>query len=82
MEWIIVLKYLLYGWMILVAALAVNVVASTLGVTTWYDYVTSISVLGLKTATFSLRVHEHIFLFVIYPGILGFVVYLIMRLVV
>ncbi len=81
MDWVMVLKYLLYGWMILIAALAVNVVASTLGVTTWYDYVTSISVLGLKTATCSLQVHEHLFLFVIYPGILGLVVYLVMRFV-
>ncbi len=79
MDWLMIIKYLLYGWMILIVALAVNVVASTLGVSTWYDYVTSISVLGLKTATLSLRVHEHVFLFVIYPGIFGLVVYSIMR---
>ena len=55
MDWVMVLKYLLYGWMILIAALAVNVVASTLGLTTWYDYVTSISLLGLGPSSTSDR---------------------------
>ena len=71
------LRVLLYGWMILLAAILVNVLANTLGVATWYDYVMRISELGLKTATLSLGLHEYIFLIVIYPCILGIVVYLV-----
>ena len=69
-------KYLGYGWLILVVAILANGALKRLGGTTWYDYILSISKFGLKTATLSLHPLELFFLFVIYPGIFGIIVYI------
>ena len=73
------LKYLGYGWLILVAAILVNGVVKGLGGTTWYDYILDISRQGLRSATFSLHPLEILFLFVVYPGIFGIIVFLAVK---
>jgi hypothetical protein len=69
------LKYLGYGWVILVAAIIANRAAGLVNAVTWYDYIGNISRLGLKTATLSLHPLNVLFLFVLYPGIFGLIVY-------
>ncbi len=68
------LKYYLYGWLILGAAIITNGLARQWGITTWYDYLAHISRAGFKTSTLALQPAEIIFLFFLYPGILGFIV--------
>ncbi len=78
MNFVEVLKYLGYGWLILVIAVVANAVARSLGWKTWYDYFYAISELGLKAATSSLTFMEILFLFIIYPGIFGLTIYLVL----
>jgi len=70
------LKYLGYGWLILVVAIVANGAVKWFAGTTWYDYILNISKLGLKNATLSLHPLELLFLFIIYPGIFGIIVYI------
>ena len=69
-------KYLGYGWLILLTAILANGAVKLLGGATWYDYIGNISRLGVKPATSSLQPWEILFLFVLYPGIFGLIVYL------
>ena len=70
------LKYLGYGWIILIVAIIVNGIVRAMGGSTWYDYLLNISRLGIKGATMSLTLPEVLFLFFLYPAIFGFLVYL------
>jgi len=71
----IFLKYLLYGWIILIAAVVVNLITESLGGATWYEYLSEVSRVGLRTATMVLHPLELLFLFILYPGVFGLVVY-------
>lgn len=71
------LRYLVSGWLVLVTAVLVNVAAKFLGIRTWYDYLEGISSSGLFTTTRSLHPLEALFLFVVYPGVFGFLIYLL-----
>lgn len=62
---------LLYGWSILLWAIILNITASYLGITTWYEYSQKISGTGFMKATASLTILEVMFLFLLYPGLLG-----------
>lgn len=73
------LKVLLYGWLILMVAILMNIVARCLGIQTWYDYMGSMGELGLWRATLSLRLQDSLFLFFIYPGIFGLILSFIKR---
>lgn len=70
-----VLKCLGYGWFILALAILTNWLVTLAGGTTWYYYVRTISELGFWEATISLHLGEALFLFLIYPGLFGLVVY-------
>ncbi len=74
-----ILKHLLYGWIILVVAILANVAANSIGFKTWYDFLKDITSLGIKTAFTSLSVPGAIYLFIIYPGIFGLIIYLISK---
>lgn len=73
------LKYLLYGWIILIVAILVNVAATSIGFKTWYDFLKDITALGIKTTFASLSVPGALYLFIIYPGIFGLIIYLIKK---
>ncbi len=60
-------------------AVLVNIAAQAIGWKTWYDYFNLITEMGIKAATASLSPMEILFLFIIYPGILGLTVYLVYR---
>ena len=59
-------KYFGYGWLILVVAIIVNFLAKSVGLSTWYDF------LMLRE---SLDLVSIVFMFVIYPSIIGAVIY-------
>ena len=59
-------KYFFYGWIILIIAIFVNFIAKKINLITWYDF------LILKK---SLGVLDIFFMFIIYPLILGIIVY-------
>lgn len=70
-------RYLWYGWLILITAILVNLLAKGLGILTWYDYLEGIWKDGFLSYTRSLQFIEVLFLFIIYPGIFGFIIYLV-----
>ncbi len=77
MYWLAAFKYVGYGWLILVVAVVVNGLANAADIITWYGYISGMTELGFTVATRSLSILDVMFLVVIYPGILGSVVYFI-----
>ncbi len=73
------LKYLLYGWIILIAAIIINFLAGVFKIKTWYGFLSLLTETDLKTAMSNLSVIEALFLFIIYPGLFGFIIYLIAK---
>lgn len=69
-------KYFLTGWIILIVAILINIAAGKAGIMTWYDFLLSIAGDGLRQVLSSLSAGNILFLFIIYPGIFGVVVYL------
>jgi hypothetical protein len=67
----IMLKIFLSGTAILIAAIAVNAAAKTLGLQTWYDFLGRMSERGVATALQDTAPLSLLFLFVIYPLFLG-----------
>jgi len=60
------LKYLIYGWTILIVAIAVNLIAKKIGLVTWYDFL-----VFKKSISFL----DGIFMFIVYPLIFGVIIY-------
>ena len=60
------LKYLIYGWIILIVAIPINIIANKIGLVTWYDFL-----VFKKNISFL----DGIFMFIIYPLIFGAVIY-------
>jgi len=58
------IKYYFIGVIILISAILANIIASKLGLKTWYDFLNSIE-------NSSLKLMDYIWLFGIYPLILG-----------
>ncbi len=67
----IILKILLSGFFILTFALIVNIIATQIGINTWYGFIEQISRLGFLSTIKSQGIKNLIFLFLIYPFILG-----------
>ena len=60
------LKYLIYGWIILIVAIPINFIAKKIGLVTWYDFLVFNKSIGLL---------DGIFMFIVYPLIFGAVIY-------
>ena len=58
------IKYYFIGVIILISAILANIIASKLGLKTWYDFLNSIG-------NSSLKLMDYLWLFGIYPQILG-----------
>jgi len=56
------LKYLIYGWIILIVAIPVNFIAKEIGLITWYGFLVFRDSIGFL---------DVIFMFIVYPLILG-----------
>lgn len=65
-----VLRYFVYGWIILGSAIIVNYLVKKMNITTWYDFL----VLGKQIGFV-----DGLFLFIIYPSIFGLIIYLLIR---
>jgi len=66
-----ILKVYLAGLVVLAGAIVLNVLAGTIGLTTWYGFLTAVTRTGMLAAAKQLRVVEWLFLLVIYPACLG-----------
>ena len=64
------LKYFGYGWVILIVAIIVNFLVKLVGISTWYDLLINGQTPGILS---------FIFLFIIYPGIFGAIIYLVKK---
>ena len=60
------LRYLIYGWIILIAAIPVNIIAKKIGLVTWYDF------LVFKN---SISFLDGLFMSIVYPLIFGVIIY-------
>ena len=67
------------GFGILIGAIVINILANMLGITTWYTFAKNISKQGIKAIT-ETGILSLIFLFIIYPFLLGLIGYSIARL--
>ena len=64
------LKYFCYGWIILLVAILVNLLVKFFGGITWYDFLLNQEPLSIIS---------FMFLFLIYPGIFGLIIYLVKK---
>ncbi|MEC7935582.1 MAG: hypothetical protein VX922_05265 [Candidatus Neomarinimicrobiota bacterium] len=56
------LTYLIYGWIILIVAIPVNFIAKEIGLITWYGFLVFKDSIGFL---------DVVFMFILYPLILG-----------
>jgi len=61
-------KYLIYGWIIIIVAIPVNFIAKKIGLVTWYDLLLFKKSMGFL---------DGIFMFIVYPLIFGAIIYLL-----
>jgi hypothetical protein len=71
----LLLKMLLAGLAVLVAAILLNILANLLGISTWYDFLQAVSQGGFTEAVRRLNALEYIFLLLLYPFMLGLAAY-------
>ncbi len=71
MTLILIVKIYLAGMVILLAAILLNLLASALKLATWYTFLNLVSQQGLSPALHSLKATDILFLFLIYPFLLG-----------
>jgi hypothetical protein len=76
----LVFKIYLVGIIILVAAVLLNVMAGWLGLSTWYSFLQDASQKGVSHAFQGLNALDYLFLFLLYPGLLGLAAYFSIRL--
>lgn len=74
------LKIFAVGWGILIGAILLNFLASKFGIIGWYEFLYNIGKLGFAKTLESTSPLSLIFLFIIYPFLLGLVAYMILRL--
>jgi FtsH-binding integral membrane protein len=71
------LKFFIFGWYILVIAIIINFFAKLIKLNTWYDYLTKIGDIGFLKASSGIGMYSLIFLYIIYPLLLGLSLFLI-----
>lgn len=65
------------GIVLLVGAIGINLLAQWFHLLTWYDFTTHVMQAGAMQAITSLSIANGIFLFVLYPFALGFIIELL-----
>jgi hypothetical protein len=70
------LRIFLIGIIILVGAIIINVLASLLGLQTWFSFIELTTNKGLNSAFKEVGFVSLLYLFVVYPFVLGFLGYL------
>jgi len=74
------LKIFAVGWGILTGAIFLNLAANKLGIIGWYEFLNNVGKVGFTKAFESAGPASIIFLFILYPFLLGLISYLIFRL--
>jgi len=74
-----ILKIYLAGLVVLAGAIVLNVLAGWLGLTTWYEFLRSMTQRGILEAIQALHIWDWLFLLVIYPACLGTFAYPVLR---
>lgn len=70
------------GFAILLGAMVINILATYLGLSTWYSFAGKIAGQGIGKALAEESILSMIFLFIIYPGLLGVIGYYATRLLI
>lgn len=74
-----ILGIYLSGIVVLIGAIIINLFIKLLKISTWYDFINEISRQGLKQVFINQGLFGFIFLFIVYPLLLGLLVYLIVK---
>lgn len=80
MDYNLIWQIILLGFGILIGAIIINALAGLIGITTWHTFIISIRELGLLKAMMNERIISILFLFVIYPALLGIISYALAKL--
>jgi hypothetical protein len=72
-----VIKIFLSGWIILLVAIAINAIVNSTPLSGWYAYLGSIGEKGLSETHKDISVINLIFLYLVYPFLLGLCAYLL-----
>lgn len=70
-----VIKIFLVGWIVLITAILLNIITMRLGITGWYQFFESVEKTGLIRAFNNLSPVPMLYMFIIYPFLLGVVGY-------
>jgi hypothetical protein len=73
-------KLFILGWVVLVAAILANGLAALLGLKSWYDFISLLNEDGKRTFSL-LSFMDYVWLFILYPLILGLTAYSVIRLI-
>jgi hypothetical protein len=75
----VILRIYLAGLAVLAGAIVVNMLAGAAGLKTWYDVLKPIPEVGMMAVVRTLTVPEILFLFLLYPALLGLCAFLVFR---
>lgn len=73
------IKVFLTGWIILIVAIIVNYIAIRMGILTWYAFLEDAVKVGNIKAFIGSSFSSKLFLFIIYPVVLGLTAYLFIK---
>lgn len=72
-----IIKIFLSGWIILLVAIVINAIVNASPLSGWYEYFNAISQKGLSQANKEIGFLNLVFLYLIYPFLLGLCAYLL-----
>lgn len=73
------IKVFLAGWAVLAIAIVINYIAMKMGILTWYSFFEKTDKIGFFQAIAKSPIISTIFLFIIYPAILGFTAFITLK---
>lgn len=79
MKFMNILKIFLAGWCVLLVAIILNIAANLIGVLNWYSFLENIQKFGLANAFKNTSFISIIFMFLIYPFLLGLFAFLVIN---
>ena len=77
-----ILGIFLIGIVILIGAIIINVIAKYLDIDSWFDFIEKINKNGFKNSIGDTSIISYVFMFIIYPfllGVLGYYSYILLK---
>lgn len=68
-------KVIILGYIILIGAIIINIIANILGITTWHDLIINMASRGVFKAIKEQKIISTVFQFILYPAVLGIIAY-------